>query len=130
METLIKSEIVLNISHIKKITGGDRECIVNVDTKECGNVDIYFEHIWDCRYCIENGGIVRWEKLIRSEGIEGSFFEVEESDYIKYFQLQTGGTIPVDSLTDYLMSDELDTIFEVLAFRRPKLVKEKRKHYS
>ena len=121
MEKIVKTDFSLTMTHIKKITVGDGECTINVDTQEYGNIDIYFEQIWDCRYCIENGGIVRWANLQRSEGLKGSFFEVENSDYLKYFEEQVEGTMPVDVLTDYLMSDEIDTIFEVLAFRKPQI---------
>lgn len=115
METLVKTNIIITIIRIINVHIGDRECVIKANTREYGDVDIYFEDVWECRYCIENAGIIRWERFQRSDELEGSIFEVHNSDYLRYFVCQTDGTLPSDNLKDYLLSDEIDTIFEVIS---------------
>ena len=123
MEKTINTEFILNITKIKKITVEDGKNIVLVDSKEYGIVEIIFENVWDCRYTIENGIIDRGTSIIHEEKIKNSIYEVKESRYIDYFKKQVSGTRSIDKLKDYILYDEIETVFEVLTNDKPYLRK-------
>lgn len=123
MEKTINTEFILNITKIKKITVEDGKSIVLVDSKEYGIVEIIFENVWDCRYTIENGIIDRGTSIIHEEKIKNSIYEVKESRYIDYFKKQVSGTRSIDKLKDYILYDEIETVFEVLTNDKPYLRK-------
>lgn len=123
MEKTINTEIILNITKIKRITVEDGKSIVLVDSKEYGVVEIIFENVWDCRYTIENGIIDRGASIVHEEKVKNSIYEVKESRYIDYFEKQVSGTRPIDMLKDYILYDEIETVFEVLTNDKPHLRK-------
>ncbi len=46
---------------------------------------------------------------------------MENSEYIKYFEQQVSGTLPVDKLKEYIIFDKVDTVISALAFEDPEV---------
>jgi hypothetical protein len=123
MERLVNCGIILDIEMIDNISGGNQyfEIFFTTQTKE--RYMLIFNLVWDMRYSIENGYIDRFYKFIRDVQEVSSVLLVEDSDYIKYFEHQVSGTIPVDDIKNYLVHDAFDTVVEILTNRVPILVK-------
>lgn len=122
MERIINANLIIRISEIKKITIRDEECIVCVATTEYGEVKICFNDVWDCRYTIENGIIDRSTKMRHDEQSRSSIYEVVDSLYIEYFKNQVSGTRPTNRLKNYIIFDDVGTVFEVLTLSEPFLI--------
>jgi hypothetical protein len=121
MEKLVNCHIELEIEMIDKISGGNQEFEIFFTTTDKKKYRIFFERVWDLRYSIENGSIDRFSKLIRNEKRASSIVLVEDSDYIKYFEQQVSGTLPINKLKNYIMFDAIDTSVDILTLREPVL---------
>ena len=75
------------------------------------------------RCSIENAYIDRFSKFCHNEEQESSVLLIQNSDYIQYFEKQVSGTRPVSGLKDYILSDSVDTVMEILTLKEPILVK-------
>ena len=125
MESLKNCDVIMHIELIELISGGNQEFEVLFLTKDQEKYKLVFDFVWDMRYSIENASIERFcrfrERL--PEGIiDNGIYRVEDSEYIKYFEKQVDGTMPINELKHYIISDGTDTILDVLTTKEPKLV--------
>jgi hypothetical protein len=112
----------IQIEHIYRFAGGDRECVIFFSDKTKRKYSLYFDLIVDFRYAIENAFLGReanWTEPKPEKRV--SIFVVENSDYLKYFECQTGGTFPADGIRHFILFDSIDTGIEVLAEGDPVL---------
>jgi hypothetical protein len=123
MEKLVNCPIVLDIDSIDNITGANQLYEIMISTKSKEKYKFVFDFVWDIRISIENGYIDRFSKFIRSAKQASSILLVENSEYIKYFENQISGTLPVDRLKNYILFDVIDTVIEVLTVKEPTLIK-------
>lgn len=123
MEKLVNCPIVLDIESIDNITGANQLYEIMISTKSKEIYKFIFDFVWDIRISIENGYIDRFSKFIRSVKQASSILLVENSEYIKYFENQISGTLPVDELKNYILFDVIDTVIEVLTVKEPTLIK-------
>ena len=123
MEKLVNCNIIIKIELIELISGGNQEFEVLFSTKDKEKYKITFNSVWDMRYSIENGYIDRFSKFSRNAKQESSVLMVENSEYIKYFEKQVSGTRPINNLKNYILSDTVDTVIEILTVSEPKFVK-------
>lgn len=123
MEKLVNCNIFVDIEIIDKISGGNQFYEVFFSTTDKINYKLVFDFVWDYRCAIENAYIDRFSKFCHNVEKESSVLMIENSDYVKYFQEQVSGTLPVDKVRDYLLFDTVDTVIEVLAVKEPVLVK-------
>ena len=121
-EILENCEIIIDIWDIITVSGGNQEFEVYFTTPNGEEYKLMFSHVWDLRYCIENAAIDRFADFIRNEK-RSSILNVKNSEYIKYFEQQVSGTLPIDELKDYIRFDEADTVLEILTLEKPKLIK-------
>jgi hypothetical protein len=113
----------MEIKEIEIVQGGNRQFEVIFTAKDGDRYKLSFDDVWDLRYGIENAYIVRFIDFIRDAKEESSILLVENSKYIKYFEIQADGTLPVDQLKNYILFDKLDTVIEILTEEQPKLEK-------
>lgn len=123
MEKIVNTNLVFHINVVKSIEIHDERCTVLVDTTEYGDAKLIFDDVWDCRFTIENGIIDRGSKMIHCEETSSSIYEVQDSLYIDYFSNQVSGTRPITDLKDYILFDDVETVFEVLSIKEPYLEK-------
>ena len=123
MERLINCNIVVVIEKIEKISGGNQFFEIYFETPNKTKYKIIFDFVWDIRSSIENAYIERASKFFHAEREKSSILMIENSNYIKYFEEQVSGTRPVKEIKDYIISDSVDTVIEVLTINEPVLVK-------
>ena len=126
MEKLTNCEIIININLITKISGGDRCFEVIFLTADEEEYKITFGRVWDMRWSIENASIDRFcefRKCLPEGIVENGIYLVENSKYIKYFEHQVSGTLPVDELKHFILSDNIDTTLDILTLEKPILTK-------
>ena len=126
MERLTNCNFNPDIWSIEYILGSYERFEIIFYTKNKEKYKIVFNHVWDMRYSIENASIERFYQFRKhlKEGIkESSVYLVEDSEYIKYFEKQVSGTRPIDEIKHYIVSDEIDTILDILTVDEPQLEK-------
>ena len=123
MEKLINCDIIIDIAMIENISGANQYFEIIFSTKDKIKYKLIFDFVWDMRYSIENGYIDRFAQFTENEKQKSSIVLVENSQYIKYFEKQVSGTMPLDKLKDYLLFDAVDTVLEILTNKKPVLVK-------
>ena len=125
MEKLLNYDIIIDIEMITKLSGANRIFEVEFLAADHRHLKMIFEDVWDLRYAIENGYIdrfVEFRKNLDSHLIDNSTYIVENSEYIKYFENQSSGTLPTELITDYIVCDTTDTAIEILSTLPPKLI--------
>ena len=122
MEKLKNCEIIIDIGVIENISGGNQEFDILFSTKTGEKFKLSFRYVWDMRYSTENGYLDRGTKFVREEEQKSSILLVENSEYLKYFENQVSGTLPVDELKNYILFDAIDTVVEVLSLDPPVFV--------
>ena len=83
---------------------------------------IIFDFVWDFRCTIENAYIDRSSKFCHKENKKSSILVINNSNYIKYFEEQVSGTLPISELKNYILFDAVDTIVELLTLKEPVLM--------
>jgi hypothetical protein len=115
-------KIKIDIELIDRFSGGNQECNIFFSDKKKKKYMLHFEPIFDFRYAIENAFIDRFANWAKTEsGPYVSIREVEDSDYLKYFEDQCSGTFPTDGIRHFTVFDAIDTGIEVLASEDPVL---------
>jgi hypothetical protein len=122
MERLVNSSIIIDIELIEVISGGNQNFEVLFIAKDKKKYKVIFNFVCDMRYSIENGYIDRFSKFVRKTEISSSVLLIENSKYIEYFTKQVSGTRPIDTIKNYIMYDEIDTVVEFLTYREPVIV--------
>jgi len=124
-------KIEIQIKMIERFEGGNRDIKVFFKDDNDSVWMLSFDHVWDFRYAIENAFIDRCFK-IRMNYVEEhkSIYVVEDSDYIKYFENQVSGSVPVNELKHFLIFDKFDTGLEILANVEPTLSRPRRTSLS
>ena len=115
---------MLNIDLIENISGTkDQIFEIIFLSKDKKKYKLIFDHVWDMKYTTENGCIDRFTKFCRNElNEESSIAIVENSDYIKYFENQVSGTRDVEGLKNYILSDTIETVIDILTIDPPRLI--------
>ena len=126
MEILKNCNLIIYIELIELISGGNQKFEILLLTKNKEKYKLVFDFVWDMRYSIENASIERFCRFREHlpEGIiDNGIYIVENSEYIKYFEKQVDGTMPIAELKHYIISDNIDTTFDVLTTKDPTLVR-------
>lgn len=123
MESLVNCDIIIDIEIIDQIVAGDQLYEVFFTTTDQMKYKIVFDFVWDFRCAIENAYIDRSTKFCHNEKDKSSIFLIQDSNYIKYFEEQISGTLPIGELKNYILFDHVDTIIELLTIREPVLIK-------
>jgi len=126
MQKLVNYDVIIDIDLIENITGANQYFEVFFSTKEKIRYKIVLEWVWDMRYSIENANIDRFHEFrtCLPEGlIDNGTFIVEDSEYIKYFEQQVMGTMPIDKLKHYIFYDTVDSVIDVLTEKKPIIIK-------
>ena len=123
METLVNCDIFIDIELIENISGANQYFEVFFKSKDNLKYKVIFDYVWDIRYSIENGYIDRFSKFHREAIKKSSILLIENSEYIKYFEKQASGTLPIEDIKNYILSDSVDSVIEILALKKPTLVK-------
>ena len=121
MEKLVNCKHIMDIEFIEGFSGGNEGLSLNVVLSNKTKKRITFDRIWDFRYCIENAVVYRGTQFGREDDMKSSILIVENSEYIKYFEQQVSGTLPVDKLKEYIIFDKVDTVISALAFEDPEV---------
>jgi len=126
MEKLANCEFVIDIDMIENISGANQSFEVTFSTVNKKKYKFIFNFVYDMRYSVENASIDRFYELRKflPEGIvDNGIYVVENSEYIKYFEHQVSGTLPIDEMTHYILCDRVDTILDILVCRdKPVLI--------
>ncbi len=126
MEQLMNTELILDIEEITAFRGGDEWFEIDYLTKEKEAYRLSFSWVWDVHYSIENGFIDRFYRLrmnLQNDIIDNGIYIVIDSEYIKRFANEISGTRPLDDLKDYIISDRMNTVIELLTCRNPVLAR-------
>ena len=118
--------MIIHIELIELISGGNQKFEILFLTKDKEKYKLIFDFVWDMRYSIENASIERFSRFREClpEGIiDNSVYIVENSEYIKYFEKQIDGTMPITELKHYIISDSIDTTCDILTTKDPTLVR-------
>ncbi|MFC4652618.1 hypothetical protein ACFO26_06815 [Lactococcus nasutitermitis] len=126
MEKLINYQIENEIEEISNISGGNQIFEIIYSTEKGEYYKIFFDSVWDFKYTIEYGTLQRFAEYRKNNEetkFGSSIYLVESSDYAKYFEKQSLDILPVDELKHYILTDNVDTIIDVLANKEPKITK-------
>lgn len=122
MELLENCGIIVDINCIDKILAGNQRCEVFFTSANKTKYKIIFDFVWDFRCSIENAYIERSSKFCHKEKKKSSILLINNSNYIKYFEEQISGTLPISKLKNYILFDSVDTIIELLTLKEPVLM--------
>ena len=123
METLVNCNLIVDIASVDKVSGDNQMYEVYFTNMDNIKYKLVFDYVWDFRCAIENAYIDRATKFSHEEIQKSSVLQVQNSEYIKYFETQVSGTRPIDEIKDYILFDSIDTIIEFLTLREPVLIK-------
>ena len=123
METLVNCNLIVDIASVDKVSGDNQMYEVYFTNMDNIKYKLAFDYVWDFRCAIENAYIDRATKFSHEEIQKSSVLQVQNSEYIKYFETQVSGTRPIDEIKDYILFDSIDTIIEFLTLREPVLIK-------
>lgn len=115
-------KIKLKIEIVDYFIGGNQEIKIYLTDKDKNKWLLYFDFVWDFRFAIENAFIDRCALMRQHKDTwieDSSIYEVENSEYIKYFENQVSGTLPIKNLKHYLIFDVIDTGLEILSSEEP-----------
>lgn len=127
LEKLTNYKYTLSIEHIISVSGGDQRFEILFLSKADGcRYKLVFDSVLDMRYSIENGYIERFcefRKNLPENTVDNSLYVVEDSEYVRFFHEQSSHTREGESLTDYIICDEIDTVLELLSNEEPALIR-------
>ena len=123
METLVNCNLIVDIASVDKVSGDNQMYEVYFTSMDSIKYKLVFDYVWDFRCAIENAYIDRATKFSHEEIQKSSVLQVQNSEYIKYFETQVSGTRPIDEIKDYILFDSIDTIIEFLTFKETVLIK-------
>lgn len=130
MEEMKSSGIVIDIERIIKIYGGEQyyyyEILVQDRNKEY--YKIIFNSVRDIRVSDKQANLDRLSKMKMNDRIKSSVVIVEPSEYARYVDKESSGTIPMGQTKDYLITDDAGCLIEILVadlgfVKDPKLIK-------
>lgn len=127
METLRNSGFFTTIEKITGIIWDEGQLKITICSNEEKQYTLFFQHIWDFRCATEHGFIdrfCRFRESLSPDIVDNGFYIVENSDYVEYFLRQGGMLLLLDDITDYLFSDKVDTVIEVLSSVEPQIIPE------
>lgn len=115
--------IQTKIEIIKSFTGGNREVLLNFIDENKSNYSLLFDNVYDFRYSIENAFIDRFINVPRETLKKNSVFIVTESEFMKNFEYQVSGTVPMTNIKHFVVCDLVDTAIEILTNGEPNLLR-------
>jgi len=121
MQKLANCEFIINIERIEHLFIEGLRLEIVFSTTDKKRHKFIFDGVLDIRCSIENASIDRFcefRKCLTGGIIDNSVYVVEDSEYIKYFEHQVSGTHSIDELNHYIVSDNLDTIVDILVDRK------------
>jgi hypothetical protein len=105
---------------IEHIIGGNRGFDIIATTQDKKTIKISFDHVCDFRYAIENAWIVRYADFNKKHvHHNSSILLVKNSEFIEHYAKHACGTMPIDTIKDYLINDSVDAAVEVLTDSDP-----------
>ena len=126
MQRLANCDITIDIEVIEDISGSNQYFEIFFSTPKKERYKLIFDGVWDMRYSIEATAVDRFcefRECLPTGLIDNNVYIVENSEYIKYFERQVAGLLPVDELTHYIVDDRTDTILDILTDRhKPVLI--------
>ena len=122
METLVDSNLILEIEYINEISVKDQCLKMWITLSDKTKCILFFDYVWDFRYSIENACFLRMSELCHKEKEKSSVLMITNSEYIKYFERQVLGTRPISELKNYIVYDKVNTVVELLALKPPKVM--------
>ncbi|TDW20590.1 hypothetical protein EDD63_1112 [Breznakia blatticola] len=123
MEVLVNCNIVVDIETIENISGSNQYFEIIFSTPNKDQYKLKFDSVWDIRCATENGYIDRFSKFERNVKKKSNILMIENSKYKKYFEHQSSGTRPMEEIENYIISDMIDTVIELLTSQEPTLEK-------
>lgn len=113
MEKIKNSGIIIGIKRILQINVGENnEILVQAKNKEY--YKIIFNNIMDLRCLSKSVYHDRLSQMQSNENVKSSVILIADSKYLGYFKHESRSTIPIDSLNDYLITDDIGCLVEVL----------------
>jgi hypothetical protein len=109
-------KIQVQVEHIYGVFGGGRECTIFFSDKENRKYVLHSRIVFDFRYTIKTAFCNRVAKRLGQDSVAG-IYTVEDSDYLKFFEDHTSGTIPIpwlDDLRHFILFDAVNTGIELL----------------
>jgi len=115
--------IQLKIEMIESFNGGNREVSLHFIDENRLNYSLFFGNVYDFRYAIENAFIDRFVNIPKETLSVNSIFTVTESEFLKNFEYQVSGTIPLTNIRHFIVCDSVDTAIELLTDLEPILLR-------
>lgn len=121
MEKLTNCNLVIDIKTIDNIhiCTDDHSVHVFAVLSDLTKCRVEFRHVWDFRFSVENATIDRFSKVERRVTKNSSVLTMENSEYIRYFEKQSSGTLPINELKEYIVVDKTDPVISILSLEEP-----------
>jgi len=129
MERLVNCDIIIDIESIDNVSGGNQEYKIACTAKDGSRYRLVFDYVWFIRCSVENGYIARAARFCLDAKEHSSVMLVEDSIAVLDLEYQASYTLPVETLKDYIISDSVGTIVEVLTIVDPRMIKRKHLPY-
>jgi hypothetical protein len=112
-------KIQVQIERICEASGGDHECTIFFFNEKKRKYALHFSIVFDLRYANEAAFGSRVAKQPWPDpAVMAGIYTVEDSDYLKFFEDQTSGTVPwLENIRHFILFDTIDTAIELLAYR-------------
>lgn len=123
LEILTNCDLLLDIELIECIISKDGLLEIYTVLNDKTPCVIYFDAVWDYRCSIEAACIERFSGFLRNTNHNSSILIVNNSEYVKYFTLQSSGTRPTAALVEYIVFDKVDCVISVLSENKPETKK-------
>lgn len=128
MEKIMHSGIEIDIEKILNIAGLPGDCEILVRTRDKEQYKIVFDFVLDLRCFFKEDQAERLSKMQRNDRVKSSVITIDNSEYLRYTEEESYGTIMVADLTDYMISDDTGYVVELLQKTNynpeyPKLIK-------
>ena len=116
MQRLTNCEFIIDIQEIVHISSaGQFEILVLTTDQE--RYKFIFKNVWDMRLSMEIVNVNRFcefRKCLPDGIIYNGIYVVEDSDYVKYWEIESAGAYGPVRLTHYLVQDNSDLLVDIL----------------
>ena len=112
-------ELNIDVYEITSYVGSIAIASINFTAKDKSKHTLFFENVLSLKYTTENGFINRLYNVPREVLRSNRIFVVEDSEYLKDFEYEVSGTIPIDDVRHFIIFDTIDTGIEILTTHKP-----------
>lgn len=129
LEEIRSSGIMINIEQILQTSGGNHYYEILVRTRCKERYKIVFDNVKDLRISFKSVYLDRLVKMQSNDHVKSSVVLIAHSKYLCHFEKESSGTIPIDRIKDYMITDDAGHLIEVLDLdyygnsESPKLIK-------